>query len=408
MHFTCDNIDINDTSFDGKNSFHATQVAAWQSVGPESDMGLQTINPSTRTILQVPEVMPEIVPASIPEGKAEPKSTVHTKKKWFSDNQPRPSICSFSRGFFITRQAESGIRSGWTSFNQMITKEDQEVTSVGYMPIVQAPAHEIDTLNTVVLRCKQVATTLRQHHVVLTVDEALFGKLMELKWTKQEYEDCLAVRLGGLHTPLHFLKAIGQQMQCCGLMDVWVESHTLGPRTAEQVLAGKSYARGMRTHKLTLQALWRILMPQLLQFIQQEDAQLKDEIENKSSLETLEDLTTLLASPRFRVILDEFIASNKNPNFKFWWEYMKMVEILLHFTRAQRNGNWELHLFAFKSMLPYFMRYNHTNYARWGTVYLNEMHQLPSEVKEEFMNGNFVVKRAKQSFNQVAPDQSQE
>ena len=54
------------------------------------------------------------------------------------------------------------------------------------------------------------------------------------------------------------------------------------------------------------------------------------------------------------------------------------------------------------------MRYNHTNYARWGTIYLNEMHQLPSEVKEEFSKGNFVVKRVKQSFNQVDPDQSQE
>lgn len=28
-HFTADNIDINDSSLDGKNTFHATQVAAW-------------------------------------------------------------------------------------------------------------------------------------------------------------------------------------------------------------------------------------------------------------------------------------------------------------------------------------------------------------------------------------------
>ena len=29
-HFTADNIDINDSSLDGKNTFHAIQVAAWQ------------------------------------------------------------------------------------------------------------------------------------------------------------------------------------------------------------------------------------------------------------------------------------------------------------------------------------------------------------------------------------------
>ena len=85
-----------------------------------------------------------------------------------------------------------------------------------------------------------------------------------------------------------------------------------------------------------------------------------------------------------------------------------MVGILLHFTCAQREGDWKRHLAAFKAMLPYFMRFNHTNYARWGTIYLNEMNQLPHEVENEFLRGNFVVKRAKQTFNQVDPDQSQE
>lgn len=54
------------------------------------------------------------------------------------------------------------------------------------------------------------------------------------------------------------------------------------------------------------------------------------------------------------------------------------------------------------------MPYNHTNYARWGTIYLNEMHQLPQQVKREFDAGNFVVKHSSQCFNQVDPDQSQE
>lgn len=410
VHFTCDNIDINDTSFDGKNSFHATQVAAWQR-GPEADMGLQNINPSTSTTLQVPAVMEELTPALILEGKAEPKSTDNTEMEWFSDgaeNQAAVQAQATDMTFFMHRQADMGIKSGWTNFNQKISENDQEITSVGYMPIVQAPAHELDTLNTVVQRCKHVATALGQNYIVLTVDEALFGKLLELKWTKEEYSGCLVVRLGGLHTSLNFLKVIGQHMQSSGLLDVWVESQALGPRTAEQVLAGKSYARGMRAHKLTVQALWRILMPQLQQFIQQEDPQLHSEIQDKSSSDNWQALVTLLATPRFREVMDRFVASNENPNFRYWWEYMKMVEILLQFTRAQRDGNWELHLCAFRSMLPFFMRYNHTNYARWGTIYLNEMHQLPPEVKEEFSKGNFVVKRVKKSFNQVDPDQSQE
>ncbi len=54
------------------------------------------------------------------------------------------------------------------------------------------------------------------------------------------------------------------------------------------------------------------------------------------------------------------------------------------------------------------MRYDHYNYARWGPVYLTEMHQLPTPVLSEFEKGNFVVKRSTRKFNQVDPDQAQE
>ena len=59
-------------------------------------------------------------------------------------------------------------------------------------------------------------------------------------------------------------------------------------------------------------------------------------------------------------------------------------------------------------MLPFFFRYDHINYARWGTVYLAEMSALPPEILLEFQRGNFVVKRSNQRFNQVSADQSTE
>ena len=77
--FTCDNIDINDASLDGKNSFHATQVAAWQR-GPAADMGFKDLTPSKSTTLQVPEVMDELIPAAITEGMIEPRSQQEIQK----------------------------------------------------------------------------------------------------------------------------------------------------------------------------------------------------------------------------------------------------------------------------------------------------------------------------------------
>ena len=62
---------------------------------------------------------------------------------------------------------------GWTEFNQSWTQTSPVKSTIGYMVIIQAPAHEMDTLNTVVKLCMYVATQLGQVYVVLTVDQAL-------------------------------------------------------------------------------------------------------------------------------------------------------------------------------------------------------------------------------------------
>ena len=51
-------------------------------------------------------------------------------------------------------------------------------------------------------------------------------------------------------------------------------------------------------------------------------------------------------------------------------------------------------------MLPWFFRYDHTNYARWAAVYLVDATQLPAEILQELRAGNFVVKQSKAKYNQ--------
>ena len=50
------------------------------------------------------------------------------------------------------------------------------------------------------------------------------------------------------------------------------EMGLLGPGAVELVLAGKAYNKAMRAHTLTLQALWRLLMPSLLSLVAEADA----------------------------------------------------------------------------------------------------------------------------------------
>lgn len=60
------------------------------------------------------------------------------------------------------------------------------------------------------------------------MDDALPCKLMELRWTNDDYTVCLIVRPGGLHIAIKFLEVIGKHVQSFGLLEAWVEGNMLG------------------------------------------------------------------------------------------------------------------------------------------------------------------------------------
>lgn len=104
---------------------------------------------------------------------------------------------------------------------------------------------------------------------------------------------------------------------------------------------------------------------------------------------------------------DEAYADNLT--FQYWRKYMKLVFILLRFTRALREGDWQLYLSAFSEMLPHFVAFDHTNYTRWGSIFLADMMQLElvaPEVFEGFIAGDFVTKETDNNFNQIPDDQA--
>ena len=88
-----------------------------------------------------------------------------------------------------------------------------------------------------------------------------------------------------------------------------------------------------------------------------------------------------------------------------------MVLLLLQFVKAERTGNWKLHLSATTEMVPHFFSMDRVNYSRWLPVYLSDMHMLQlthPAVHQEFIAGNHSVSRSNQPFAQVWPDMALE
>ncbi|KAK3917997.1 LexA repressor [Frankliniella fusca] len=195
-------------------------------------------------------------------------------------------------------------------------------------------------------------------------------------------------------------------MSGSGLEELWVESGVAAETMASKVMEGKVYSKGMRLMKLTLQALWRIILPVFQQHLLEVDPDLADKLTR--SVCDIICLEEVLQENNIYLKINEWVKSTENVELQFWMTYVEMAHILLEFTRSMRDGKWDLYLSSLSQMLPYLARYDHHNYLKSLSVYIAEMHALPSEVEAAFRQGDFVVKASPGSFNQVDPDHAQE
>ena len=85
--------------------------------------------------------------------------------------------------------------------------------------------------------------------------------------------------------------------------------------------------------------------------------------------------------------------ASKSHTSKMWVDvFIKPVLIMMLYVRAEREGDWPLHLQAVKLMMPYFFASRHVNYARYGLYYLRSMEDLPTNILEHFMKGAHVMR----------------
>ena len=61
---------------------------------------------------------------------------------------------------------------------------------------------------------------------------------------------------------------------------------------------------------------------------------------------------------------------------KLWIKYVDYISIIKMFIRAERTGNWNMHLNAAQKMLNLFAATGHMNYAKNTQLYLQLMFNL--------------------------------
>ncbi|VDI45484.1 Hypothetical predicted protein, partial [Mytilus galloprovincialis] len=84
-----------------------------------------------------------------------------------------------------------------------------------------------------------------------------------------------------------------------------------------------------------------------------------------------------------------------------------MVQVLRQFIKAERTGNWPLHLQSIQEMLPFLAASGHNLYTKTAYVYLMTMQSLDEDhpdVYASFINGNHVIRRSNRYWAGISSD----
>ena len=125
---------------------------------------------------------------------------------------------------------------------------------IGCCPMLPANSVEYSTIYTVMTIFQKQMGRLFQENSVITFDENIYAKAKEIQWRRPDEFKKLIIRMGGFHFALNFLFVIGKRYSESGFGDILIEADLYGSNTVTKIIKGKSYNRGVKAHKLMLEA----------------------------------------------------------------------------------------------------------------------------------------------------------
>lgn len=261
---------------------------------------------------------------------------------------------------------------------------------------------------------------------IITFDQPLWWKSTTILLSEPEGSDLksLIIRLGGFHVIMSFLGSIGSLMAGSGLKEILQVAYA--DNAVTHMLSGKAVTRAIRGHLLIYSALYAMIASRAMGISLPNDTEgieemsvsshakeidsaselLQDLMNNESDDDLLEQHADCLKKIN-QLLEEEKKNLSTRRTAKLWLQYLSMLEILQDFIKAERVGDWQMHLRALSDMLPYFAAAGHNNYAKSARIYLQFMQSLSTDhpdVYASFMGGLHVVRRSDRLWAGLSTD----
>jgi hypothetical protein len=225
---------------------------------------------------------------------------------------------------------------------------------------------------------------------IITADQPLYTLCKQIQWSWPGHygEEHFVVMFGGLHIEMNALKVLGDLLDSSGWTGALTQANVASSGTADSYLKVSHVTRTRHAHQMTASSLHILLHKAYTEYSSsQED-------EESLSLESW---------------CDE--RAKVSPQFHFWFTILQLELQVMIFVRSLREADFKLYIDSLSQFVPWLFSLYHTHYTRWIPAHLRDMVTLAEKhpaVYQEFLHGNFTVKRTGRAFSNIAIDQAHE
>lgn len=217
--------------------------------------------------------------------------------------------------------------------------------------------------------------------MVITADEPVYALLKQNQLMfPEKFEDSFC-KMGDLHIEMTFQSTIGDWLEGSGWTEIYENANISTSGRIDSFLKSSHVKRTRYAHQVTLKVL----------------LELERDAFKRSDMNSYEELKAN--------------RINESSTALYWFTVIDLQAILFMFVRSVRESNFKLYFETLNHMLPWFFSLDHTNYARWLTVYIEDIRAIEknsSPLYTEFCDGKFTVNKTCRLFSSMGEDQAHE
>ena len=262
----------------------------------------------------------------------------------------------------------------YPAFLSRLSNDVRSQHRTAFLPIIPFPITEYDVVYTAMERFLEILQQLDQKYLPIACDEGVYRLGRHIKMIHETEFQKIFFVLGGFHMAKVAYGCAGKFLSGSSIDNAFIEKSIFGINITQQALSGSHYNRSVAAYSLLSEALFRMQLNAF--FIESSKAydnelviinMLKDCIieNNWDEAKIARNLFNSNAS-ELKNDFQNFVnrRSCESPLFKYFNLVIILIDLARNLIKADRTGDFLLHIETVKKLQPIFHMMNRTNYAR--------------------------------------------